>query len=81
LGDTTELERVGPLHVRPATPFLCCVTAYAAATAVVGVPPPRAVERVDPLEFCADHAFLFFLRDTKTGSLLFMGRVVDPSAG
>jgi serpin B len=34
-----------------------------------------------PPSFTADHPFLFFLRDTVTGAVLFSGRVADPSAG
>lgn len=52
-------------------------TEAAAATIVdVGItsmPPP-------PLEFNADHSFIYIIREIKTNSIIFMGRVADPLA-
>jgi serpin B len=52
-------------------------TEAAAATAVVmftASAPPAAA-------FRADHPFVYLLRDRRTGSILFLGRVTDPSTG
>lgn len=50
-------------------------TEAAAATAVEMV--TKSASR-DP-RFCADHPFIFIIRDNQTGSILFMGRMIDPS--
>jgi serpin B len=41
------------------------------ATAVIRPPQPPSV-------FKADHPFLFFIRDTRSGALLFLGRLENP---
>ena len=53
-------------------------TEAAAATAVVMMRMSAMVPRQPPVAFRADHPFLFLIRDVKSGSILFMGRVSNP---
>jgi serpin B len=51
-------------------------TEAAAATAVLAVKSEARKNR--PRQFQADHPFLFLIRDTPTGAILFLGRLADP---
>jgi serpin B len=53
-------------------------TEAAAATAVAMLRMSVRVPNKPPVVFRADHPFLFLIRDVRSGSILFMGRVANP---
>jgi serpin B len=51
----------------------------AAAATVVMMAMSAAIVEEQPVEVRIDHPFIFAIRDTQTGTLLFVGRVMNPS--
>ncbi len=53
--------------------------AAATSTIMVATAMRQSTPEPPPIVFRADHPFLFLIRDTRTGGILFMGRVADPT--
>ncbi|MFL7790753.1 MAG: serpin family protein [Anaerolineae bacterium] len=49
-----------------------------AAAATIVIMPAMTAQEPETIEVTIDHPFIFFIRDIKTGAILFVGRVVDP---
>jgi len=59
--------------------FVCVDEAGTEAAAATGVV-IGYTSVPEPATFKADHPFIFFIRDIETGAILFLGRVLDPTA-
>ena len=51
-------------------------TEAAAATAIVATEASAPIDQ--PVEFTADHPFMFIIKDNKTDAILFLGQVNKP---
>jgi serpin B len=82
LFDTVGLDGIGPKLVVSGALHATKVivdedgTEAAAATAIMVSTASAPADQ--PVEIRADHPFLYVIRDTSTGAVLFVGRVLDP---
>jgi serpin B len=51
----------------------------AAAATGIGMRSMAMAYEAPPIFFRADHPFIFFIRDNRSGAILFVGRVADPA--
>ena len=56
-------------------------TEAAAATGVTVAPGADSTTTLPPMEMTIDHPFIYLIRDLQTGTILFIGQVVDPTVG
>jgi serpin B len=82
--DFSGIHTPGPLYigtvVHQATIDVDEKGTEAAAATAVGMDTGGGPSPVETITLKLDHPFLFFVRDLDTGAVLFMGRVMDPSA-